>query len=140
MKEQRMATRKSPKQPSYTKKPSTTSKNPVSKTPKETDEIVDKPKAATPSLNRGDLLEKVKSGASGVNGQVVSAVMDIVLLELAQAIQDGKTIKALPIGNLVIQKRRPREDGEVLICKLRIKDPKPQNLQDATTDKPSETR
>ena len=101
---------------------------------------MDKPKATTPSLNQGDLLEKVKSGASGVNGQVVRAVMDIVLLELAQAIQDGKTIKALPIGNLVIQKRKPREDGEVLICKLRINDPKPQNPQDAATDKPGETR
>jgi nucleoid DNA-binding protein len=87
-----------------------------------------KPKAD--ALTRGDLLARVKASAGEVNGQFASAIMDIVLLELGQALRDGKTVKALPVGNLVVQKRKPLEDGEVLKCKLRIKDPKVENPDD----------
>jgi hypothetical protein len=85
------------------------------------------------ALTRSDLLARVKASASEVNGQVASAIMDIVLLELGRALHDGRAIKALPIGNLVVQKRKPLEDGEVLLCKLRIKEPKVDSPGDLPT-------
>ncbi|MBL4919041.1 hypothetical protein [Szabonella alba] len=72
-------------------------------------------------LKKSDLFDLVKAGAPGINGQIASAIMDVVLLEIGEAIKAGKTIRALPAGNLVFQKRKMLDDGEVITCKLRHK-------------------
>ena len=135
-----MAPPKSPARRLAAKKTSTASKTPAPKASKVIPgEAAKKPKTDAASLNRGDLLERVKSSAGEINGQVTTAIMDIVLLELSQALRDGKAIKALPTGNLVIQKRKPLSDGEVLLYKLRIKNPKFEKPHSATRDNADES-
>ena len=82
-------------------------------------------KPETGAFRRKELLDLVLGSVEGVSEQVVTAVMDITLIELGNAISSGKSITALPSGKLVVQKRKPTLGGDVLMCRFRVRGQKP---------------
>ena len=74
-----------------------------------------------PLVTRKDLFDRVKAQTGKVKGSDVRVVMDAVLDELGAAMVKGETLRLPSLGTLKVQRHKPQDKSDVVICKLNRK-------------------
>ncbi|MBK1636573.1 HU family DNA-binding protein [Rhodovulum adriaticum] len=69
-------------------------------------------------LRKSDLIEKVVA-ASGEKKKHVKPVVEAMLAVLGQTVSEGRTMNLQPFGKLMVTNRKDKENGEVLITRIR---------------------
>lgn len=73
-------------------------------------------------VRRKELVERI-AASSGVKPNLIKSVLDAVLKEIGDVMSSGEVLQVQPLGKMSVNRRKDLPDGEVLICKLRRKNP-----------------
>ena len=80
------------------------------------------PKPASAKLGRKLLLDRVTE-TTGLKRHAVRKVLDAVLTEMRDAVESDADLDLAPLGKLRVVRRREGQNGEVVICRLKLDEP-----------------
>lgn len=118
--------------PDATKKPLRTSTKAVSKRPAKTQKtaaasIEPKADAVEPEaleLSKKELVERMVEQTGMKTGEARRA-LDATLTVLASGLREGANLAAAPLGKIRIMRQKETANGDLVICRIKLKDPKP---------------
>ncbi|MBN2905556.1 MAG: HU family DNA-binding protein [Rhodobacteraceae bacterium] len=73
---------------------------------------------AAPMLRKKELIERIVL-ASGMKKKDVKPVVEATLGVLGQALSQGESLNLPPLGKIVVNRRKDRDDGEVMVARIR---------------------
>ncbi|SFP10783.1 HU family DNA-binding protein [Tranquillimonas alkanivorans] len=74
--------------------------------------------AETGEVRKKDLLDRVAAQA-GVKRQDAKPVVEATLAVLGQALSDGEELQLQPLGKVMVNREKTRENGQVIHVKVR---------------------
>lgn len=74
-----------------------------------------------PKVGKGDFLDRVVA-RSGMKKSDVKTAMDAVFEEMSVALGSGEVLALHPLGKMRVARTESKEDGEMMVIKLRRKD------------------
>lgn len=87
----------------------------------------DAPQAPDDKLVKKDLIDRVVA-RSGVKPRYARQVTEAMLVELGAMLEEADILQLAPLGNMRVQRRKAKRDGEVIILKLKRKKDQPKDI------------
>jgi hypothetical protein len=90
----------------------------------ETIAVNDKPVSDANELSKKELIERLVRDTGMKKGEARRA-MDAVLTVLRGALEEGANMNAAPLGKIKIARTKETENGQLTICRIKLKKPVP---------------